>query len=68
MGLFSAIRKQLLKVIEWKDETTNTLVYRYPINETRDEIMMLDNPLEADDVLMEYLGLESDYLHDVLNF
>ena len=39
MGLFSAIRKQLLKVIEWKDETTNTLVYRYPINETRDEIM-----------------------------
>ena len=36
--------------------------------ETRDEIMMLDNPLEADDVLMEYLGLESDYLEDVLNF
>ena len=38
------------------------------VQETRDEIMMLDNPLEADDVLMEYLGLESDYLHDVLNF
>jgi len=38
------------------------------VQETRDEIMMLDNPLEADDVLLEYLGLESDYLHDVLNF
>ena len=38
------------------------------VNETRDEIMMLDNPLEADDVLMEYLGLEPDYLFDLLNF
>lgn len=38
------------------------------IRETRDEIMMLDNPLEADDVLMDYLGLEPDYLEDVLNF
>lgn len=38
------------------------------VQETRDEIMMLDNPLEADDVLMDYLGLESDYLEDVLNF
>lgn len=38
------------------------------VNETRDEIMMLDNPLEADTVLMEYLGLEPDYMFDVLNF
>ena len=38
------------------------------VNETRDEIMMLDNPLEADNVLMEYLGLEPDYMFDVLNF
>lgn len=39
MGLFDAIRKQLLKVIEWKDDSTDTLVYRYPIQESRDEIM-----------------------------
>jgi len=38
------------------------------INETRDEIMMVDNPLEADDILMDYLGLESDYMFDLLNF
>lgn len=38
------------------------------VQETRDEIMMLDNPLEADDVLMDYLALEPDYLEDVLNF
>ena len=38
------------------------------IKETRDEIMMLDNPLEADTVLMEYLGLEPDYMFDIWNF
>jgi len=38
------------------------------VAETRDEIMNLDNPLEADDVLMDYLGLEPDYLFDILNF
>jgi len=37
------------------------------VKETRDEIIALDNPLEADDVLYDYLGLEPDYLFDVLN-
>ena len=32
------------------------------IKETRDEIMMLDDPCKADEVFMEYLGLEPDYL------
>lgn len=32
------IRKQLLKVIEWNDNTTDTIVYRYP-NADRKEIM-----------------------------
>ena len=39
---------------------------RVLIKETRDEIMMLDNPMEADNVLMEYLGLEPDYLFYIL--
>lgn len=38
------------------------------VKETQDEIMMLYNPLDADEVLMDYLGLEPDYLFDVLNF
>lgn len=38
MGLFSGIRRQLLKVIQWEDDSTNTIVYRYPM-EDRDEIM-----------------------------
>lgn len=38
MGLFSFIKKQLLEVIEWEDETNDTIVYRYPLTD-RDEIM-----------------------------
>lgn len=37
MGLFG-IKKQLLSVIEWKDDSKNTIVYRFPLDK-RDEIM-----------------------------
>ena len=37
------------------------------IKETRDEIMMLDDPCKADEVFMEYLGLEPDYLERIFN-
>ena len=32
------IRRQLLKVIQWKDASSDVLVYRYPMTD-RDEIM-----------------------------
>lgn len=39
MGLFSIFsKKQLLKVIEWEDDSKDTLVYRYPLTD-REEIM-----------------------------
>ena len=38
------------------------------VKETRDEIVMLDNPLEADEIIQEYLGLEPDYLEDILGY
>ncbi|MBP3582302.1 MAG: SPFH domain-containing protein [Clostridia bacterium] len=38
MGLFSKFKRQLLKVIEWKDDSKDTIVYRYPLKD-RDEIM-----------------------------
>jgi len=39
MGLFNLFnKKQLLKVIEWEDNTKDTVVYRYPLTD-RDEIM-----------------------------
>ena len=33
---------------------------------TRDELIMLDNPFEADEIIENYLGLEPDYLEDIL--
>ena len=38
MGLFGKMKKQILKVIEWEDNTKDTLVYRYPLTD-RTEIM-----------------------------
>lgn len=38
MGLFKKIKKQLLAVIEYKNEDRNQIVWRYPLSE-RDEIM-----------------------------
>ena len=36
--LFTDGSNNLLKVIEWNDDTTNTIVYRYPMSD-RNEIM-----------------------------
>jgi hypothetical protein len=57
--------KDIIRILVERDGISEEEA-RALINETRDEIMMLDNPLEADVVLMEYLGLEPDYLEDVL--
>lgn len=38
MGLFDFFKKQLLKVVEWEDNTKDTIVYRYPLTD-RDELM-----------------------------
>jgi len=38
MGLFNFMKKQLLEVIEWEDNSKDTLVYRFPLTD-REEIM-----------------------------
>ncbi|MBQ3494040.1 MAG: SPFH domain-containing protein [Clostridia bacterium] len=38
MGIFSFFKKQLLEVIEWKDDSKDTVVYRFPLKD-REEIM-----------------------------
>lgn len=38
MGLFSFIKRQLLEVVEWEDNTKDTVVYRYPLTD-REELM-----------------------------
>ena len=40
---------------------------RILVKETRDEIMMLDDPCKADEVIMDYLNLEPDYLYEILD-
>jgi hypothetical protein len=36
------------------------------VKETRDELMMLDDPTEADEIVEDYLGLEPDYIEYLL--
>ena len=33
MGLFSRIKKQMLKVVEWTDSSTDVMVYKFPLND-----------------------------------
>jgi membrane protease subunit (stomatin/prohibitin family) len=33
MGLFDAIRNEFIQVIEWLDDSSNTLVYRFPVHD-----------------------------------
>lgn len=36
------------------------------VKETQDEI--ISNPSDVDDIIQDYLGLEPDYLEDILSF
>ena len=54
--------KILIERDEIDQETAEALV-----RETRDELLSLENPLEADDIIREYLGLEPDYIFDILD-
>ncbi|HEX8616988.1 MAG TPA: SPFH domain-containing protein, partial [Thermoanaerobaculia bacterium] len=33
MGLFDALRNEFIQIIEWLDDTNNTLVYRFPVHD-----------------------------------
>ena len=33
MGLFSMIKRQMLKVVEWTDDTSDTIVYKFPMSD-----------------------------------
>ena len=33
MGLFDALKKEFIQIIEWLDDSNNTLVYRFPVHD-----------------------------------
>ena len=33
MGLFDSLRNEFIQIIEWLDDSTNTLVYRFPVHD-----------------------------------
>jgi len=56
---------KVVKILMERDEIDRETAEAI-VRETRDELLNLGNPFEADDVMMDYLGLEPDYIFDVL--
>lgn len=60
-------RNKVIKILMERDnidrETAEEIV-----RETRDELLSLDNSLDADMIMATNLELEPDYIFDVLNF
>ena len=56
---------KVVKILMERDEIDRETAEAI-VRETRDELMNLENPFEADDVMRDYLGLEPDYIFDVL--
>lgn len=54
--------KILMERDEIDQETAEALV-----RETRNEILNAENVFDADDIIMDYLGLEPDYIFDILD-
>ena len=60
---------RIVKILMERDDIDQEIAESLVIK-TRDEILSLDdaNVFEADEIIYEYLGLESDYIFDMLDF
>lgn len=58
--------KDIIRILVERDGISEEEA-RALIKETRDELMMLDDPCKADEVIMNYLNLEPDYIFEILN-
>ena len=56
---------RVVKILMERDEIDRETAEAI-VHETLDELLNLENPFEADDVMRDYLGLEPDYIFDVL--
>ncbi len=57
---------KVVKILMERDEIDRETAEAI-VRETRDELMNLENPFDADDVMRDYLELEPDYIFDVLD-
>ena len=58
--------EEVIKILMERDGISEEEA-RALVKETRDEIMMLDDPCNADEVIMDYLNLEPDYISEILD-
>ncbi len=60
---------RIVKILMERDDIDQEIAESLVIK-TRDEILSLDeaNVFEADEIIYEYLGLEPDYIFDILDF
>lgn len=58
--------KEVIKILMERDGISEEEA-RALVKETSDEIMMLDDPCKADEVIMDYLNLEPDYISEILD-
>ena len=58
---------KVIKILMERDDIDRETVEEI-VRETRDELLSLDNSLDADMVMATNLELEPDYIFDVLNF
>ena len=60
-------RNKVIKILMERDDIDHKTAEEI-VRETRDELLSLDNSLNADMVMATNLELEPDYIFDVLNF
>ena len=58
---------KVIKILMERDDIDRETAEEMVI-ETRDELLSLNNPLDADMIMATNLELEPDYILDVLNF
>ena len=60
-------RNKVIKILMERDDIDRETAEEI-VRETRDELLSLDNSLDADMVMATNLEIEPDYIFDVLNF
>lgn len=60
-------RNKVVKILMERDDIDRETAEEI-VRETRDELLSLDNFLDADMVMATNLELEPDYIFDILNF